>query len=328
MTLLRLVLAVWALVLAAGHVSAHEIRPVSMEVREVAQDRYAVRWKVPAVEGRILAIRPSFDAKCTGWRNILPRPEGDSAVARFQVLCPGGIAGTRIGLDNLSRTMIDGVVTVELLSGQTSVTRVRPTAPSMVVPASTSALDVFRDYVVVGVEHIWFGPDHLLFVLALLLLVDGWRRLVVTATAFTLAHSLTLSLAALGVLRIPVPPIEALIALSILYMAVELVRKSRGEERSQVSPWLLAFTFGLLHGLGFASALAEVGLPNHQIPAALLAFNVGVEIGQIAFIVVVLALREALRRISAAAERAAYWCAAYGIGGMASFWVIDRVAGF
>jgi hydrogenase/urease accessory protein HupE len=326
-TILRLLLGV-LLWWTGAAVHAHEIRPVSMEITEIAEHRYKVRWKVPAVEGRFLAVRPRFASNCTGWQQVVPRPEGDSAVARFELRCTQGLEGTRLVLENLNRTMIDGVVTVEWLSGETSVTHVKPTDPHMIVPQRTGASQVIADFIVIGIEHILFGPDHLLFVLALLLLVDSWRRLLVTATAFTVAHSLTLSLAALRVISVPVPPVEALIALSIVYLAFELVRKARGEDRGQQRPWLLVFSFGLLHGLGFASALSEVGLPMHEVPAALFAFNLGVELGQVAFILVVFGLREFLRRSSPRLEHAAYWSLTYLIGGLASFWVIDRIAQF
>jgi len=326
-TILRLVLVV-LLWWTATSTHAHEIRPVSMEIVEVAEHRYKVRWKVPAVEGRFLAVRPRFAEGCTGWEDAVPRPDGDSAVSRFELRCRDGLEATRIVLENLNRTMIDGVVTVEWLSGETSVTRVKPTDPAMIVPERTSAFEVIADYVVVGIEHILFGADHLLFVLALLLLVDQWRRLLVIATAFTVAHSLTLSLAAMRVISVPVPPVEALIALSIVYMAFELTRKARGEDQGQRRSWLLVFSFGLLHGLGFASALSEVGLPSHELPAALFAFNLGVEVGQVAFILVVFGLRELMRRSSPRIEQLAYWSLTYLIGGIASSWVLDRVSQF
>lgn len=322
-----LILLLLALIPAPA--AAHEIRPVSLELRELGPGRFAARWKVPAVEERFLAIRPVFDARCTGWERAVPRVAGDNATAHFTLRCRGGLAGTRIGFDNLSRTMVDGMVTIAFANGQMVTQRIRPDQPMLDVPAETSAADVFRQYLVLGVEHILFGADHLLFVLSLVLLVGSWRRLLVTATAFTLAHSITLSLAALGVVHVPVPPVEALIALSILYMAVGLADAGMRPAHPAGRPvWLLAFAFGLLHGLGFASALAEIGLPNHQIPLALLAFNLGVEAGQVAFIAAVLLLRTLLRRAVPRLDPVAVTIATYAIGGMASFWTIERVASF
>ena len=326
----RLLCLLLALLVAAP-AAAHEIRPVSLELREIGPGRFAARWKVPAVEERFLAIQPIFDARCSGWRQAVPRVAGASATAHFTLRCNGDLAGTTIRFANLSRTMVDGMVTIAFHDGQVVTQRVRPDRPELIVPANTSWREIAAQYVVLGIEHILFGPDHLLFVLSLVLLVGAWRRLLVTATAFTLAHSITLSLAALGVVHVPVPPVEALIALSILYMAVELARVRTGQPSSQAAGrpvWLLAFCFGLLHGLGFASALSEIGLPNHQIPLALLAFNVGVEIGQVAFIAAVLVVRAGLHRVAPRVDRAAVMAATYAIGGMASFWTIQRVASF
>lgn len=172
-------------------------------------------------------------------------------------------------------------------------------------------------------------PDHLLFVLALLLIVSGTRRLLLTITAFTIAHSITLAAATLGVLWVPGPPVEATIALSILFLASELVKVNRGQPSlTATRPWLVAFTFGLLHGLGFAGALADVGLPQHEIPLALLMFNVGVELGQVAFVAVVLAFVFALRKVRIQSSAGSRQLPAYGIGAMAAFWFIERVSGF
>ena len=306
----------------------HEIRPVSLELREVTANRFAVRLKVPAVENRFLGVRPVFSPSCRITGNAVPQLYGASAVARYQILCPTGLAGTRIAFENLDRTEIDAMVTIDWLNGQVVTRRLRPIEPVMTVPAKTGAADVLRDYVGLGVEHILLGPDHLLFVLSLILLMGAWQRLLVTATAFTLAHSLTLSLATLGLVHVPMPPLEALIALSILYMAIELSLRARAPDRPPARPWLLAFAFGLLHGLGFASALAEIGLPNHEIPIALFGFNVGVELGQIAFILVVLAVLALVRRVASSLDRVIYWIATYAIGGMASFWVIERISAF
>ena len=192
-------------------------------------------------------------------------------------------------------------------------------------------------YLGLGVEHILFGADHLIFVLALILLVQGWKRIFVTVTAFTVAHSITLGAATLGYINVPGPPVEAAIALSIVLVAVEIVNVSRGQESLAARiPWLIAFAFGLLHGLGFAGALSEVGLPGHAVPVALLFFNLGVEIGQLLFIAVVMALFAILRLLrSGIVSTDIGWSrslptvvAAYSIGGVASFWLIERVYGF
>jgi hydrogenase/urease accessory protein HupE len=199
------------------------------------------------------------------------------------------------------------------------------------VTASPGSFEVARTYTRLGIEHILTGFDHLLFVLALVLLVRGTRRLLWTVTAFTLAHSITLALATLGVIRVPGPPVEATIALSIVFVASEIVQQARGREGLAArKPWLVAFSFGLLHGLGFAGALAEVGLPQNAIPLALLFFNLGVEIGQLLFIAAVLLLARLAQRLAAGRidPARASLVAAYAIGGMASYWVIERVSAF
>ena len=225
--------------------------------------------------------------------------------------------------------MTDVLVRVENLDDTTQVTRVTPSSPSFVVAATPSALEVTRTYLVLGVEHILFGIDHLLFVLALLILVKGWRKLVGTITAFTIAHSITLAAATLGFVHVPGKPVEATIALSIVFVACEIVHRCQGRSGlTETWPWVIAFSFGLLHGLGFASALREVGLPQNAIPLALLFFNIGVEVGQLLFISVVLAVVALVRRIQIQVPRCAELIPPYAIGSIAMFWVIQRIAAF
>jgi hydrogenase/urease accessory protein HupE len=204
-----------------------------------------------------------------------------------------------------------------------------PESPALVVEESPSVWQVAWTYLVLGVEHILLGTDHLLFVLALVLLVKGWRRLVGTITSFTVAHSITLALATLGLVHVPGPPVEACIALSIVFVAAEIVRSRQGSPGlTERAPWLIAFTFGLLHGLGFAGALSEVGLPQQAIPLALLFFNVGVELGQLAFVFAVLLTISIAARSSLRAPAWAWRVVPYTIGSVAMFWVIERTGGF
>ena len=208
----------------------------------------------------------------------------------------------------------------------------------MVIEAEPGLGRMAWTYFVLGIEHILGGIDHLLFVLALLLVVAGWRKLVVTVTAFTVAHSITLALATLGFVHVPGPPVEAVIALSIVFVAAEIVHGRRRESLpvplrgnpglTARSPWIVAFTFGLLHGFGFAGALAEVGLPQSSIPLALLTFNLGVEAGQLLFIAAMLVVYTAVRRIRIAPPDWAWDVPPYAIGGIAAFWMIERVVGF
>ena len=247
-------------------------------------------WKAPALGERRLAIYPRLPKE----RGRSEPREGvflsDAYVERWSVRAPAGLAGETITIDGLPESRTDVLVRIDRLNGETSTTRLTPASPSFEVPASMGLRQVAAAYLGLGVEHILFGVDHLIFVLALILLVKGWKRVLLTVTAFTVAHSITLGAATLGYLHVPGPPVEAAIALSIVLVAVEIVNVSRGQESLAARiPWLIAFAFGLLHGLGFAGALSEVGLPGHAIPVALLFFNIGVELGQLLFIAAVMA---------------------------------------
>ncbi len=326
LALLALVLAV-----APGRSFAHEVRPAYLELRQSGPETYDVLWKVPARgEDERFGIHVTLPA---GSVNVTA-PRGafaDNAfVERWRVTRSGGMTGTAIHVDGLTSTVTDVLVRVERLDGTTQVARLTPWAPSFVVEAAPSELRVAAMYLRLGVEHILFGVDHLLFVLALLILVQGRRRLVATVTAFTLAHSLTLAGATLGVVRVPQRPVEAVIALSIVFVACEIVRGREGRPGLTAErPWVVAFTFGLLHGFGFAGALREVGLPQQAIPVALLFFNVGVELGQLLFIASVLAVAAVARWIErgVALQRPAWaWrVPAYAIGTIAAYWTIGRV---
>lgn len=331
----RLIAAAWLLlIIIAGQAQAHDLRPAYFAITESAPDVYAVLWKVPAIGERRLAIYPRLPQSAV---EATPRAGAflaDAYVERWTVSVPTGFTGETITIDGLAESRTDVLVRIERLSGETSTARLTPASPSFDVPAASGWRQVASAYLWLGVEHILLGIDHLIFVLALIMLVRGWKRIGLTVTAFTLAHSITLGAATLGYIHVPGPPVEALIALSIALVAVEIVNSARGQESfSSRFPWLIAFAFGLLHGLGFAGALSEVGLPAHAIPVALLFFNVGVEIGQLLFVATVLALFAILQRISIAfiradANREQAWlrsAGAYCIGGIASFWLIERV---
>jgi hydrogenase/urease accessory protein HupE len=256
----------------------------------------------------------------------------DSVVERHWIDArPNGLAGRRIDFIGLQLSITDVLVRTNSLDGSYSTTLVRPSRPWIEITAARGPLAIAVAYLMLGIEHILFGFDHLFFVLALILIVRSGRRLLLTVTAFTIAHSITLSLATLGVVHVPGPPVEASIALSILLLACEIVRLQRGEASLTARwPWIVAFCFGLLHGFGFASALRDIGLPQGDIPLALFSFNVGVEIGQLIFIGGVLGVLACARRIRLplALARGALPAATYAIGGVAAFWFIDRLAGF
>src|SRR6476620_1695156 len=310
--------------------SAHEVRPAYLQLHQTGTETYDVLWKVPARGDNMrLGIYVEFPSGTT--RVTLPQTTfaNDASTERWSVKRPGGLTGEEIQIDGLAATMTDVLVRIENLDHTTQVARLTPSSPSLVVSAAPGALEVCRTYLVLGVEHILFGVDHLLFVLALFILVKGWRKLVETITAFTIAHSITLAAATLGIVHVPGKPVEATIALSIVFVACEIVHRRQGRSGlTETWPWVIAFSFGLLHGLGFASALREVGLPQNAIPLALLFFNIGVEVGQLLFISVVLAIVALVRRIQIQVPCCAELIPPYAIGSIAMFWVIQRVAAF
>jgi hypothetical protein len=324
-------LLVLALLLAPAAL-ADVFRPAYLELRQTAPDRYEVLWKLPALdETTTLSVRPRFPADTRMLQAVQSSYAGGAVVQRWRIAVPRGLEGKPIVFDGLSATGIDLLVRLVRSDGSVQLDRVLPVSPSFVATGTPGAFEVVRAYTVLGIEHILAGFDHLLFVLSLVLLVRGTRRLIWTVTAFTLAHSITLALATLGVIRVPGPPVEAIIALSIVFVANEIIHQQRGTEGLAArKPWLIAFSFGLLHGLGFAGALAEVGLPHSSIALALLFFNVGVEVGQLLFIAAVLACGVLVRGLAGRAgdARRAAIPVAYGIGGIASYWVIERIAAF
>ena len=316
-------MAMWA------PVQAHELRPGYLELRQSGAERFDVLWKVPAQGKLKLGIYARLPKSCTALSPVVSTAGGGAFTDRWTVICAGGLTGRTIAIDGLSGTLTDVLARIERLDGTSQVARLTPDEPSIVVEAAPEWQQIAGTYLGFGVEHILFGIDHLLFVLALLLLVKAWRRLVATVTAFTVAHSLTLAAATLGYVHVPQRPVEAFIALSIVFVAAELVRLGRGEvSLSQRWPWVIAFAFGLLHGFGFAGALSEIGLPQQAIPLALLFFNIGVELGQLLFIAGVVAAGAVARRIVAPLPTWAPQLSAYAIGAVAASWTIERVAGF
>jgi hypothetical protein len=248
---------------------------------------------------------------------------------RWTVACDTALAGQTIGVAGLSATLLEVLVRIEPLNGRTLVGRLKPTDASLAVPTEPTAWQVARTYLALGVEHILGGVDHLLFVLALLLIVRGRWLLIRTITAFTIAHSITLALATAGAVHLPRAPVEATISLSVVFLAAELAHLRQGRPGlTSRAPWIVAFTFGLLHGLGFAGALAGIGLPQGQIPLALVQFNVGVEIGQLAFVAAALALTALARRLAVPWPVWAWRAPAYGIGTTAALWTVQRIAAF
>ena len=323
----RLALALALSWLGAATAAAHEVRPGYLELSERAGDRFDVLWKVPARGDARLAIEARLPERCA---ELAPRSRIASEAAvteRWSVRCPGGLVGETIAIDGLVGTLTDVLVRLEARDGSARIARLTPREPAFRVEARPGRAEVAATYLRLGVEHILGGIDHMLFVLALLLLVRGTRRLVATVTAFTVAHSLTLAAATLGIVRVRQAPVEAVNALSIVFVAAEIVQEARGRPGlGSRRPWLLAFAFGLLHGLGFAGALRAVGLPEHSIPLALCFFNVGVELGQLLFIACALPLAALGRRAALRWPVLSAQIPAYGIGCIAAFWTLERIA--
>lgn len=332
-TLIRilLLLVIW---LVPARLNGHEIRPAYLQLEQTAPSQYHVLWKLPrsgeSVPDIHLQFGPNWTLRDHG-REVL---RGDFVVFRYHLEGPpdAQLAGSRLTVRNLERTKIDVLVHMNLLAGIKQTFLIHPSSPAIMIPTTPSRWDVISLYTWLGIEHILLGFDHLLFVLALIFLTNGLGKTIKTVTAFTIAHSITLSLATLGYAEIPGKPVEAMIALSIVFLAVEIVRAGNGKETlTQQRPWLIAFTFGLLHGFGFAGALTEIGLPSHEIPLALASFNLGVELGQVVFILVTTMLMLSLKSIF---RRQLVWhgmawqASAYLIGAISSYWLIDRLHGF
>lgn len=325
------ILSVALLLSLSALAGAHEVRPAYLRIQDVSQTtgpgRYDVLWRVPTGAAVRLTIFVRLPDHCSTQGEPLAWSEGDVNVARWTSYCPGGLEGHDITIGDLTSSVTDVLARYERTNGTTQVVRLTPTSPGFTVTASETWSQVAATYSLLGVEHILLGFDHLLFVLALLMIVAGWKKLVATVTSFTLAHSVTLAAATLGWVKVSQQPVEAVIALSILFVAVEIVHWRQGRPGiTRQFPWIVAFVFGLLHGFGFAAALSGIGLPEHAIPLALLFFNIGVELGQLLFIAAVLMTWALLSRVSWPSW--AWRVPVYTIGSLAAFWTIERIAAF
>jgi len=317
-------------VMAGGtRLGADVFRPAYLELRQTDADTFNVLWKVPAQgETARLAIHVVFPDGTTTVSEPRGQFAADAFVERWTIRRQGGLAGGTIRIDGLPGSITDVLARVERQDGTTQVARLLPEKPAFVVESPKDSAGVAWTYLGLGVHHILAGIDHLLFVLALVLIVPSRRLLALTITAFTVAHSLTLAAATLGVVHVSQAPVEAVIALSIVFVAAEIVRGEQGRAGLTArAPWVVAFAFGLLHGLGFAGALAEVGLPQRAVPVALLFFNVGVELGQLAFVTMIIGLLTAARGFSRQWPKWVETVPAYAIGTVAMFWVLERIAG-
>ena len=322
--------------LGSTQVQAHALEPGYLEIQALTGETHSLFWRKPDVKGKPMAMDVFLPDNCDLRSPPAPRSDGAAWVSRWTVQCSGGLVGQQILIDGLERTNTDALVRYQDPDGDRFTTRLTPDQPGFVLPENPGALRVLFDYILLGADHILEGFDHLLFVFALLLLIRDKWRLVGAITAFTVAHSITLAAASMGWLTVPGPPVEAVIALSIVFLAVELAKRHDGALRlSERWPWLVSFSFGLLHGLGFAGALREIGLPEGDLLMALLGFNLGVELGQLAFVAAVLAIGALIPRLAPVlstqlrrSDGLFNTSLAYGVGSIAAYWAIERVAGF
>ncbi len=325
----RFIVAALALLLGLTmRASAHEVRPAYLELREITPGVFEVLWKTPMLGEARLALTPQFgdDARPLSSVTTVLRP--GAAIQTWTLHAPALRGGT-VRIEALESTMTDALVRVDFADGGSWTARLTPRQPMAEIPTRPSDASVAGVYLRLGVEHILTGPDHLLFVLALLILTRGRWMLVKTITAFTLAHTVTLALATLGYVHVPQSPVEAIIALSIVLVAAEILRERQGRASlASRAPWIVALSFGLLHGLGFAGGLSEIGLPAGRIPLALGFFSVGVEAGNLLFVGVILGLGALGRAMKLRVPIWVRLAPTYAIGAIASFWVIQRVVGF
>lgn len=306
---------------------AHRFAPSLLKVNEIAPMQYNMVWKTPAQGTSNTPLRPLWPQSCEVTNASPAQLEGTGKVSSWQLHCSGlgedGLVGETLGVSGLGANQASAMVMVSLLDGRQYQQVLNAEQAEFVIPAESSAGDVMSDYATLGMEHIWGGIDHLLFVFGLLLLVGGGARLLWTITAFTVGHSITLSLVTLGFFDYPVALVEFAIALSIFVLAVELTRTSKHDMLWR-NPWWLAGGFGLLHGMGFAGALADTGLPQDNVPLALLFFNIGIEIGQIAFILLVLAVWYVIRRPLEPCRDRLLPVPIYVLGALSAMWCIER----
>jgi len=316
------------LILVAGPGAwAHESRPAYLEITETAPGRYDLLWRTPLLSGMRLPVGLKLPAGARDVTEPSLRELADSLVERRVIEVAGGLAGQRIEFVGLQATITDVLVRAQLRDRDRATTLVHPSQPWIEIAAVRGPLTVAGGYLVAGVHHILLGVDHLLLVLGLLLIVKDRVMLVKTISAFTVAHTITLAIATLGYASVPAAPLNAAIALSILFLGPEIVRAWRGETSLTIRhPWVVAFAFGLLHGFGFASGLVTMGLPRAEIPVALLMFNVGVEAGQLLFVFLILLLERAFRVLEVRWPRLVEVLPAYTVGSLGAYWTIQRLA--
>src|SRR5271169_1610353 len=305
--------------------SAHEARPGYLELTQTGPDIYSVLWKRPSGGEVELELLPVFPAECTLFASDRQQLTPGAVVVHGTLACPGGLAGKTVVIKGLEGTITDVLVRLHHSDGRIESYLLRPVSPSVTFGGVTTLRNKTLTYVQLGIQHILLGMDHLLFVLGLMLIVKDRWTLIKTISCFTVAHSITLAIATFGYASAPLPPLNAAIALSILFLGPEIVRTWRGETSFTIrNPWVVAFAFGLLHGFGFASGLTAMGLPKAEIPLALLLFNVGVEVGQLGFVLFILALERSFRVLEVHWPRIVERLPGYTVGTLGAYWFIQR----
>jgi hydrogenase/urease accessory protein HupE len=320
----RLIIAIVCLLFSAVSF-AHNSQPCYLEIKHQANSQLHITWKNLIADKSGVQLTPQL----SGYQLGAPQMEsvaGNYLLQEWGIPMKDSLVGQSIYINGLEKSSLAVLVRIIYADGNSTTQLLTASRPTFTVEKEDQKKYGAPAYLWLGVEHIWTGIDHLLFVFGLLLLVKSRKSLLKTITAFTIAHSITLALAALGFVHVSAAPVEAIIALSIVFLALELIRHYEGINRlTYYYPWLVAFAFGLLHGFGFAGALSEVGLPQNDVPLALLLFNVGVELGQIAFVAVVLFVGWLFRR---QIQESPLWLRRippYVIGSLAAFWLIERV---
>lgn len=311
-------------------VQADEIRPAYLEIKESQEKQYNFLLKLPIQGTKQLPITLKMPKNCT--TSIKPHSYrvNSSMLKQWSMKCQEGIHGETLAFKGLEKTNTDVLIRLEFLNNTSQSVLLTPSKTSYTIEKEASSYQIVKTYTWLGITHIFLGFDHLLFVFTLLLIVKNMRRLLWTITAFTLAHSITMAGATLGFIHMPQQPVEAMIALSILFLAMEIIHEKQGKVGlTSRYPWLIAFIFGLLHGFGFAGALTEIGLPEQAITLALIFFNIGVELGQLMFVAVVVLIALALQRLKHSnILQKVETVLVYAIGGLSSFWVFERLSGF
>ncbi len=304
--------------------AAHEVNPAFLELTETESGQFDVVWKQPIKDGRRLKLDPVFPEDCEASAMVLEGAVG-AVVSRWTLSC--ALNEGEIRVDGLDRTLTDVFVQIHRIDGSVASVVLKPAAAAFELGEETSSAPLLA-YFRIGVDHIIFGYDHLLFVLGLCLLVRP-AQLLLTVTAFTVAHSITLGLSTLAGITLPGPPVESVIALSLILLAREAITLQRGGRSltSQYS-WAIAFGFGLVHGFGFAGALADIGLPKDQEIWALLLFNLGVEAGQGAFVIALAVLAAGLTYVARNWLSRGKIAAAYLVGVSGTIWLVERVVAF